>query len=192
VLINVQSVGSWVPQPYSVAYSAAKFGLRGFSEALRGELGDYPEIRVCDLFPSFVDTPGIRHAANYGGAALRPAPPLLDPRVVAREIVRLADSPRIARQLGISGQALRLASLLLPGYVRLSARLVEHAMHRAAPAPRTDGGLFRPPPVPRSIDGGWRDGLSLPQKLAAGTALAGLAAVGLVVKRAAPVIAGRR
>ena len=34
-LVNNISVGGWFPTPYAAAYSASKFGLRGFFEALK-------------------------------------------------------------------------------------------------------------------------------------------------------------
>ena len=57
ILINNISVGGWFPVPYATAYSASKFGLRGFSEALKGELTNYPDIHIIDLYPGFLDTP---------------------------------------------------------------------------------------------------------------------------------------
>jgi len=57
VLINTLSVGSWVAQPFAAAYSASKFGLRGLSQALRGELGAWPGIHICDVYPGIVDSP---------------------------------------------------------------------------------------------------------------------------------------
>jgi short-subunit dehydrogenase len=57
ILINNISVGGWFPVPYGVGYSASKFGLKGFSEALRGELSGYPGIKICDLFPVFLILP---------------------------------------------------------------------------------------------------------------------------------------
>jgi len=38
IIINNISVGGWLPTPYATAYSASKFGLRGFSETLPGHL----------------------------------------------------------------------------------------------------------------------------------------------------------
>jgi short-subunit dehydrogenase len=66
-LVNMISLGGWVPAPYATAYTASKFGLRGFSESLRAELADQPEIHVCEVYPTFVDTPGMSHGANYSG-----------------------------------------------------------------------------------------------------------------------------
>ena len=157
ILINLLSLGSWVPQPYAVAYSAAKFGLRGFSEALRGELSGHPGIHVCDVFPSFVDTPGLAHGANYSGSTVKPAPPILDAREVAAAVVGLARKPRNAVVLGAQARLGRLAHALVPNYASFAARAVQQAMKRADRAPRTDGALYRPPEGPRTIDGGWRE-----------------------------------
>lgn len=68
--VNMISAGGFIATPYAAAYSASKFGLRGFSEALRGELSKRPHIHVCDVCPPFVDTPGVDHAGNYTGARL--------------------------------------------------------------------------------------------------------------------------
>ncbi len=75
ILVNNISVGGWFVTPYMAAYSASKFGLRGFFESLKGELIQYPDIHICDLYPGFLDTPGMQHAANYTGKSLKPAPP---------------------------------------------------------------------------------------------------------------------
>ncbi|MOA60484.1 short chain dehydrogenase [compost metagenome] len=63
-------------QPYAAAYSASKFGLRGLTEALRGELTAFPEIHVCDIYPAVMDTPGFRDGGNYTGHALTPPGPV--------------------------------------------------------------------------------------------------------------------
>lgn len=155
-LINTLSVGSWVPQPYAVAYSAAKFGLRGFSEALRGELAHWPGIHICDVFPAVMDTPGFRDGGNYAGRALQPPPPVYDPRRVAEAMVRLARQPRKATTVGATAGLLRLGHALLPGFNWLSGRLTGMALSRAHHAPTSSGNLFHPPGGERRIDGGWR------------------------------------
>src|SRR5690606_15909755 len=93
VLVNVVSLGAWAPTPYAVSYTASKYGLRGYSEALRAELHDWPGIRICDVFPSVIDTPGFSHAANYTGKALRPPRPLYDARTVAQAIADAVADP---------------------------------------------------------------------------------------------------
>lgn len=156
ILINNISVGGWIPVPYSVGYSASKYGLCGFSEALRGELSKYLGIHVCDLFPAFLDTPGIQHAANYTGHILRPAPPVYDPQRVATVIVKLAVRPRDSVTIGSMATFLRFANALFPKLSRnIVARSVEAYLKKAEPAHETSGNLFAPAEYGTSIHGGW-------------------------------------
>ncbi|WP_147202136.1 SDR family oxidoreductase [Segetibacter aerophilus] len=156
VLINNISVGGWFPVPYGVGYSASKFGLRGFSEALRGELSQYRNIHVCDLFPAFLDTPGIQHAANYSGKILRPAPPVYDPQKVARSIVSIAQRPKKSVVIGSVTHLLRFAHFLLPAVTRsVTAKVVNAYLEKADAAPETSGNLFAPANYGTSIHGGW-------------------------------------
>jgi short-subunit dehydrogenase len=157
VLINNISIGGWFPVPFGVGYSASKFGLRGFSEALRAELVGYRNIYVCDLFPAFLDTPGIQHAANYSGSILRPAPPVYDPQEVARAIVSAAQRPKKSVIIGSVTNLLRLTHFLLPGVTRsITARVINTYLKKADTAPETSGNLFSPAKYGTSIHGGWR------------------------------------
>lgn len=156
VLINNISVGGWFPVPYGVGYSASKFGLRGYSEALRGELSSYPHIHICDLFPAFLDTPGMQHAANYSGKFLRPAPPVYDPQKVARAIVSVAQRPKNSVVVGSIAQLLRFAHFLLPAFTRsVTGKVISSYLKKAETAPETSGNLFSPADYGTSIHGGW-------------------------------------
>lgn len=157
VLINLLSVGSWTPAPYATSYSAAKFGLRGFTDALRGELGPWPAIHVCDVHPSFVDTPGLQHGANYVGVALKPPPGVVSPEAVARAVVRLAGHPR--RQVvvgrGVTAMA-RIARTLAPQTtMAVMRRLFDAYFSIGRPAPVSAGNLFTASQGP-ALHGGWR------------------------------------
>ncbi len=186
VLINTLSLGSWAAAPYGVAYSASKFGLRGFTEALRGELTQHPGIRVCDVYPAFVDTPGVAHAANMSGREIRPVPPLLDGRRVARAMVRLARHPRASTTVGASAGVIRALHALAPDLSsKFAGRFVEHWFAQAAPAERSTGNLFEPntTETPR-IDGGWRRTRAPARGDGKGMALMGLALAALYLTRA--------
>ena len=98
------SMGGWSPTPYAAAYTASKFGLRGFSASLREELRDRPGIRVSAVFPALVDTPGFLHGANMSGRALDPGGPFIAPEEVARVMVDLALEPRDEVAVGWAGQ----------------------------------------------------------------------------------------
>lgn len=56
LVINVGSVAGWRAFPDNAAYSASKFGLRGFHEVLLEELRG-TGVRACLLEPGAVDTP---------------------------------------------------------------------------------------------------------------------------------------
>lgn len=179
VLINTLSVGSWVAQPYAVAYSAAKYGLRGFSEALRGELSRWPGIHVCDVYPAVMDTPGFRDGGNFTGSVLKPPPPQYDPRLVAEAMVELALNPRPSKTVGGTATLLRLGHFLLPGFAQLSGLLTGYAFKHGKRAGSSSGNLFQPPAGERRIDGGWRShGSNTPLLL--GTAAALLIGWGLL------------
>jgi len=156
VPIITLSVGSGVAQPFAAAYSASKFGLRGLSQALRGELGPWPGVHICDVYPGIVDTPGFRDGGNYAGRSLQPPPPLIDPRQVANAMVSLALHPRHTTSVGATATLLRLANFLTPGFDRLNGLITGFALGRAQRVPTSSGNLFHPPLGQRRIDGGWR------------------------------------
>lgn len=154
-LINMISLGGWAAAPYAAAYTASKFGLRGLSESLRAELGSFSDIHVCEVYPTFVDTPGVSHGANYTGKHLRPPPPLVDPRQVADTLVSLSKLPRASVNIGSVAWPARLAHAAAPDLVaRVSGWMMEMALRRAKPAPIGEGNLFAPSQG-HAIDGGY-------------------------------------
>jgi short-subunit dehydrogenase len=155
-LINMSSIGSFAPAPYAAAYVATKFGLRGFSESLRAELAGLPRVHVCDVYPTFVDTPGLAHGANYTGRRLKPPPPLVDARTVAARVVRLARSPRPTTLVGSIAWPARIASAVAPNLVgAVTGKLMEAGFARADLTPVTAGNLFEASQG-TDIDGGHR------------------------------------
>jgi short-subunit dehydrogenase len=178
-LVNNISVGGWFPTPYAAAYSASKFGLRGFFEALKGELNKYPDIHICDLYPGFLDTPGIQHAANYTGKVLKPAPPVYDPRKVAREIIRIVQRPKNKVTIGVAAGFLGLAYQLFPALSRnITAFTIRKYLAQADATAPTSGNVLRPVDFGSGIDGSWRNKKMKPQVktgLAVFAVLAGLA-----------------
>ena len=176
IFVNMISLGGFAAAPFAAAYSASKFGLRGFAEALRGELAPHPHIHVCDVYPAFVDAPGIAHGANYTGRELSAPPPLLDPRRVARVIVGLARRPRPTTMVGMPTALVRLGHAISPELTtRLMARVLRSYLAEAPPAPHTSGNLVAPPADPGGIDGGFRSPV---QRQGTAAALAALAIAG--------------
>lgn len=187
VLINNISVGGWFPTPYMVSYSASKFGLRGFTESLRGELSKWPHIHVCNLYPAFLDTPGIQHAGNYSGTVLKPAPPIYDPQRVAKAMVSLARFPRNSVTVGSVASFLRFAHFLLPVLSgTITAKLMEAYFKHAESTEPTSGNIFQPVEYGTSIHGGWSKPIgSRNKKMTAVITIAGLLAGWLIVGKAA-------
>ncbi|GGZ02088.1 SDR family oxidoreductase [Pseudoduganella plicata] len=154
--VNMISAGGFVTTPYAAAYSASKFGLRGFSEALRAELNEYPDIHVCDVYPTFVDTPGIHHAGNYTGARLAYPPGVLAPETVADAIVRLARRPRDTTAIGVPATLLKLSQFANPVTTALMNRFMNAWSKKADRVPETTGTIYTPPAGASGIHGGQR------------------------------------
>ena len=185
VFINMISLGGFAPAPYAAAYSASKFGLRGFAEALRGELADYPHIHICDIYPAFVDTPGISHGANYVGKELSAPPPVLDARTVAAAIVRLARRPKPTTMVGTATGLVRLGHFLSPELSTwLMSKFMKSYLRRAAPVAKSSGNLFEPPAIPGGIDGGLRSPRQRNAAVAGVAIVGGLLLLGLAVRAA--------
>jgi short-subunit dehydrogenase len=173
IWVNMISMGGFVATPWSAAYSASKFGLRGFSEALRGELHAYPRIHICDVYPTFVDTPGFAHAGNYSGARLSYPPGVLAPEKVADAVVALAQRPRATTVVGAPVGAMKLAELATPYGAVMMDRFLSAWSKRAERAPDTTGILYAPAAGASGIHGGQRR----PGRQSNTAALAGAVAV---------------
>jgi short-subunit dehydrogenase len=181
-IINMASIGGRIPMPFAAAYSASKFGVKGFTEALRYELAAESDIEVCGLYPSFVDTPTNIHSANYTGRALRPVPPVLDPERLAEAMVSLALRPRRAAYVGVH-HALAAPYALMP---EATGRIMGRSSRRfllesGPPADAFDGTLFEPVQEGVGIRGGW----GLPERRGARNiglaALAGIAGASVLL-----------
>lgn len=182
ILINNISVGGWFATPYMAAYCASKFGMRGFFDALKGELKNEPQIHICDLYPGFLDTPGIQHAANYTGKSLRPAPPVYDPRKVAKAVVRSIISPQSKKIIGSSSFFLKTAFALFPRLSRnITASFIELYLSKANETETTSGNILHPVDFGTSIDGGWQSYFTKKFLPKGALAAEGLAAVVLLL-----------
>jgi len=185
-LINMISLGGWTPSPFATAYTASKFGLRGFTEALRAELGDLPDVHVCAVYPTFVDTPGFTHGANYTGKHLKPPSPLVDPREVALLFVDLVHNPRPTVSIGAVAWPARLAHALAPDLVASTTYgLMDRSLAHADPAAVSAGNLFAPTQG-HAIDGGYRDARHAAARKLGAYALGALALVVLAALRPRP------
>ncbi|MDP4021741.1 SDR family oxidoreductase [Methylobacterium sp. NEAU 140] len=175
-LINTVSMGGWAPTPFAAAYTASKFGLRGFSASLRQELARHRDVHVCAVFPAIVDTPGLEHGANVSGKRLNPGHLYYAPEDVARTYLRLALRPRDETAVGWPARLAQVGYALAPypteHLMGLGFRL---ALDRADPGPRDNGALREPVARGTTADGGWRARKGVPS---AGALSVGLLAAG--------------
>lgn len=156
-LINNISIGAWCPSPYTAAYTASKFGLRGFAASLRQELLAWPNIHICGVFPTIVDTPGLEHAANFSGHRINPGPLLYAPEDVADTIVGLALHPRDEVAVGWPARVAQLAYAVARHPTEWFVGSVMRAIvRRADRAPSYEGALLHPVPRGTAKSGGWR------------------------------------
>ncbi|MDA9503101.1 SDR family oxidoreductase [Bradyrhizobium sp. CCBAU 11357] len=179
VLINNISLGGWAPTPFAAAYTASKFGLRGFTASLRQELRARPDIHVCGVFPSIVDTPGFVHGANASGRRLDPGPLLYQSEDVAETFLRLAHAPRDEVAVGWPARAGQFAYAIAPGITEnILGGAFRWLLSRARPAARNEGTLLQAGPQGTSVDGGWLARKQVPPAavLSKGLVLLGIAA----------------
>ncbi len=178
-LINNISIGGFLPVPYGAGYTASKFGLRGWSEALKAELAGWPEIYICDLFPAFLDTPGILHAANYTGKVLKPAPPVYDPVRLAQAMVSTAADPSSNAYVGSTSLLLKFSHAVFPELTtKVTGFVIRRYLKNAYQIALSDGNIFTTVDYGMSMHGGF----GLPgkpkahRKYIAGAMIVGLAA----------------
>lgn len=159
VLIQNASIVGRTAKPDSTAYATSKFAVRGFSEALRQEVLDQPDIHICTILPSVIDTPFFQHAANYSHHRVRAAPPVYAPEKVAETVVALVERPRAEVVIGGFGKLASLLKPLTPWIgTRLTGRVLNYGFLAAAPSEETPGALFEPMRDGMRVRGGWRQG----------------------------------
>ena len=136
-IVNIGSTFGALPFPGFAAYSAAKAGLRGFSQALRRELAD-TLVSVIYLSPRAIDTPFNTAAASALNRALGSQSDSAE--TVARQVVAALAGNMVERQLGfperlfawINGCAPRLVDRALASKL---ATVKQHAPQHAAQHP---------------------------------------------------------
>jgi short-subunit dehydrogenase len=93
-IINMSSVAGWIGTPFYTIYAATKFGVRGFTDALRCEV-DILGIKVTGIYPGPAATEFSQHTGNsiLKSTFKAPARSRMTSEYVAREVVRVAKHP---------------------------------------------------------------------------------------------------
>lgn len=187
ILVNVDSVTASAPQPYTSAYVASKYAIRGFFECIRMELelDKLRDVHICNVMPAAIDTPLFQQAANFTGRETKALDPVYPPEKVARAIVRLATKPQREVIVGAAGKAMAAQHAVAPRlYEKSAARMIHRNHFQERLADPRDGNLFYPMTEFAQTRGGWRRRQTLPQGLIAAAAVGiGLLFVGATRKR---------
>jgi short-subunit dehydrogenase len=126
MIVNVGSIMGYLGYPGCAAYSASKFALRGFSEALRRELAD-TRVRVMHLAPRTTRTAMNGAALDALNAELGNAADT--PETVAGQLMRLLEKPAGERLIG-------MPEALFARLNQLAPALVDSALRRQLPTIR--------------------------------------------------------
>jgi len=157
------------------AYVTSKFAVRAFSECLRQELRDMPDVDVATMLPQAVDTPIFDRAANYAGRRARPIPPVLDPGTVADGIIACARSPKREVTYSRAGRLVELAHATTPSlWQRFLPPAFEAGNYGEQRVDWTPGGVLEPVPDRYAVCGGWRKERKRESVRALASALRGL------------------
>jgi len=126
-IINMSSMAGFVAPPTYTIYSATKYAVRGFSEALRREVGVWG-IKVSGIYPASVATEFTDHTgAEYQSDFLYPKAFQLSADEVARAILRVARSPKREVILPRVMHFAKWLNILIPGVID---RIIERAFVR--------------------------------------------------------------
>ena len=117
-IVNLGSVLSELAIPFQGPYCAAKFAVKGFTEAFRREsMARHAPLSISLIKPAAIDTLFMEHARNrLGSRGTRNPPPAYHPNLVARAILHACERP--VRQVtvgGAGGLSLVIANRLAPG-----------------------------------------------------------------------------
>lgn len=123
-IINLGSELSEVSVPLQGSYSASKHAVKGFTDALRVELGkSNPEICVTLIKPAGISTPFTEHAKNYMDVEPELPAPVYSPQLAAQTILYAAGHP--SRELFVGG-----ASKITSELAHFMPRTVDWVMKR--------------------------------------------------------------
>jgi NAD(P)-dependent dehydrogenase (short-subunit alcohol dehydrogenase family) len=151
-IVNIGSIVSDRAVPLQGMYSASKQAVQGYTDALRMELEhDRVPISITIVKPSAIDTPYLEHARNYMEAAPNFPPPVYDPELVAKAILRCAERPVRDLTVGGGGRMMSVAGRVAP---RTMDRYMEATMFKQQRDPE------RPIGRNDSLYGPSRDGLA--------------------------------
>lgn len=110
-VVNLSSASAVLGIPSMAAYSASKFWVRGFTEALASEWGRYG-IAVRDVMPPFVNTPMLHGRTD--NLFVKRLGVNLAPEEVAQQVLQAAENGPLHRPVSWHFKTLLLAARIVP------------------------------------------------------------------------------
>ncbi|HLK83267.1 MAG TPA: SDR family oxidoreductase [Xanthobacteraceae bacterium] len=147
-IVQIGSAMSYRAMPLQSACCAAKFAVRGFTDALRLELAhERSRIRITMVQLPAVNTPQFDWARRRMAEKARPAPPIFQPEAIAPEIVRAAREAPRELWIGHSTAKAIVGAMLLPDLGENFLPWQDNGEQFAEPRASTHAdNLFSPPP----------------------------------------------
>lgn len=127
-IVNVSSLMGRVAAPTMATYSATKFAILGFTQALRGELAPY-NVKVTALLPSLTNTDMVRDMQRFRWVQS------VTPEAVAQAMVRGLRWEQTEILVGWQSHAAVWAHRLAPGLVDRLVQLAAPPARRIATVP---------------------------------------------------------
>jgi short-subunit dehydrogenase len=125
-LINILSIAAKVGIPYMSIYSAAKFGMTGFSQSLRREHG--AKFHILDVYPEALKT-GLTGEANRKLEKVGFSP--LSTETAAKEIIEAFKNGREELYMGKVSKSWRWKNALMPGSVSKQIAKIKSTLNSA-------------------------------------------------------------
>jgi len=148
VIVQVGSALAYRGIPLQSAYCGAKHAIEGFTESVRCELlHDGSAVRIGMVQLPAMNTPQFDWVVSRLPNRPQPVPPIFQPEVAARAVVRMADDPR--RQMWVTFSTVRaiVANRIAPGALDLYlGRTGYDAQQTGEPAGDRPSNLWEPVP----------------------------------------------
>jgi short-subunit dehydrogenase len=156
-IIQIASAIAFRGVPLQSAYSATKFALRGFTEAVRAELiNEGSAVHITLVHPPAVNTPFYSHAGSVMPKAPRPPPPVYQPELIGEAIYHAARVKRREWRVTGSTAGFSVGNTLAPGLLDHVAGLVGVVAQQTQSetvVKARDPGVYEPATVPHGMHG---------------------------------------
>lgn len=135
-IIQIGSAFAYRSIPLQSAYCASKAAVRGFTDSLRRELYyEQSNVKISVVHLPAVNTPQFNVARSRLPNRPSPVPPIYQPEMIARAVLRVAKRPVRERWVGWSAMRAIVGQMLIPGvFDRYLERVGYAAQQTSQPA----------------------------------------------------------